>query len=136
MGFSRQEYWSGLSCSPPEDLPYPGIEPESLRSPALAGKFFTTSTTWEAKSIYIPIKLKKKTKKDGRDSWLTVPSCPIGADASLRQVLCWEMEGFQQRPSLYPQEARSTSRHCPMSSGGLNHPRWKIPALGPKQRLV
>ena len=31
-GFSRQEYWSGLSCPPPGDLPNPGIEP---RSPAL-----------------------------------------------------------------------------------------------------
>ena len=32
MGFSRQEYWSGLPGPPPEDLPYPGIEP---MSPAL-----------------------------------------------------------------------------------------------------
>src|SRR5574337_374883 len=30
MGFSRQEYWSGLSCPPPEDLPNPGIEPRFL----------------------------------------------------------------------------------------------------------
>ena len=42
MGFSRQEYWSGLPCPPPEDLPDPGIEPVSLMSPALAGGFFTT----------------------------------------------------------------------------------------------
>ena len=48
MGFSRQEYWSGLPCPPPGDLPDPGIEPVSLMSPALAGVFFTTSTTWEA----------------------------------------------------------------------------------------
>ena len=47
-GFSRQEYWSGLPLAPPGDLPNPGIEPESLMSPALAGRFFTTSTTWEA----------------------------------------------------------------------------------------
>ena len=40
MGLSRQEYWSGLSFPPPGDLPDPGIEPESLRSPALAGGFF------------------------------------------------------------------------------------------------
>ena len=32
MGFSRQEYWSGLPCPPPGDLPDPGIEP---RSPSL-----------------------------------------------------------------------------------------------------
>ena len=48
MGFSRQEYWSGLPCPPPGDLPQPGIEPASLRSPTLAGRFFTTSATWEA----------------------------------------------------------------------------------------
>ena len=50
MGFSRQEYWSGLPCSSPGDLPHPGIEPTSLLSPALEGRFFTTSTTWEALS--------------------------------------------------------------------------------------
>ena len=47
MGFSGQEYWSGLPCPSPGDLPDPGIEPVSLKSPALAGVFFTTSTTWE-----------------------------------------------------------------------------------------
>ena len=47
MGFSRQEYWSGLPCPLPGDLPDPGIEPASLMSPALTGEFFTTSTTWE-----------------------------------------------------------------------------------------
>ena len=45
MGFSRQDYWSGLSGSPPGNLPNPGIEPKSLMSPALAGGFFTTSAT-------------------------------------------------------------------------------------------
>ena len=48
MGFSRQEYWSGLLCPPPGDLPDPEIKLESLMSPALASGFFTTSTTWEA----------------------------------------------------------------------------------------
>ena len=48
MGFPRQEYWSGLPFPSPGDLPNPGIEPTSLRSPALAGRFFTTSATWEA----------------------------------------------------------------------------------------
>ena len=41
MELSRQEYWSGMSFSPPGDLPNPGIEPESLASHALAGEFFT-----------------------------------------------------------------------------------------------
>ena len=39
MGFSRQEYWSGVPLPSPGDLPDPGTEP---RSPALAGRFFTT----------------------------------------------------------------------------------------------
>ena len=47
-GFSRQEYWSGLPCPPPGDLPNPGIKSESLTSPALGGGFLTTSPTWEA----------------------------------------------------------------------------------------
>ena len=51
MGFSRQEYWSGLPCPPPEDLPDPGIEPASLVSPALAGSFFTTRATWKPFNI-------------------------------------------------------------------------------------
>ena len=47
MGFSGQEYWSGLPCPPPGDLPHPGVEPACLKSPALAGGFFTTSANWE-----------------------------------------------------------------------------------------
>ena len=50
MEFSRQEYWSRLLCPPPGDLPDPGIEPDFLRLPAQAGRFFTTSATWEAHS--------------------------------------------------------------------------------------
>ena len=48
MGFSRQEYWYRLPCSPPGDLPDLGIEP---MSPALAGRFFTSSTTWKAVAL-------------------------------------------------------------------------------------
>ena len=43
MGFSRQEYWSGMPCPPPGDLPNPGTEPESLTSPALADFIFLGS---------------------------------------------------------------------------------------------
>ena len=47
MGFCRQEYWSGLPCPPPGDLPGPGIKAKSLMSPASAGGCFTTSATWK-----------------------------------------------------------------------------------------
>ena len=42
MKFSRQEYWSGLPFPSLGDLPNPGVEPTSLVSPALVGRFFTT----------------------------------------------------------------------------------------------
>ena len=42
LGFSRQEYWNGLPCPPPGDLPDPRIKPVSPDSLALAGGFFTT----------------------------------------------------------------------------------------------
>ena len=57
MGFSRQEYWSGLPCPPPGDLPDPGIKPSSLKSPALAGGFFTTGTTWKPSASKASIQL-------------------------------------------------------------------------------
>ena len=47
MEFSRQKYWSGWEVPPPGDLPGPEIQPVSLASLVLAGRFFTTSTTWE-----------------------------------------------------------------------------------------
>ena len=62
MGFSRQEYqsglscpspaclpyWSGFPCLSPGGLPYPRIELTSIRPLALSGRFFTTNTTWKA----------------------------------------------------------------------------------------
>ena len=40
MGYSTQEYWSGLPFPTQGDLPHPGIEPSSLESPTLAGGLF------------------------------------------------------------------------------------------------
>ena len=55
VGFSSQEYWSGLPCPPPRDLLDPWIQSVSLMSPALAGWFFTTSPPWKAKSLESPM---------------------------------------------------------------------------------
>ena len=57
MGSSRQEYWSRLLRPPPEDLPDPGIKPTSLTYPALAGRFFTTRTTWEAHEVSYTVEM-------------------------------------------------------------------------------
>ena len=59
MGFSRQEYWSGLPCPPPGNPADREIEPTSLTSPALAGGFFTTSATEET-----PCGPKKEPQKE------------------------------------------------------------------------
>ena len=53
MEFSREEYWSGLPCPPLGDLSNPETEPGSPMSPALAGRFFTISVTWEALELHI-----------------------------------------------------------------------------------
>ena len=43
IGFSRQEYWSGVPCPLARNLPHPGTDPASLMSPALASGFLNTS---------------------------------------------------------------------------------------------
>ena len=48
MGFPRHEYWNGLPCTSPGDLPDSGIKAASLMSQSVAGRFFTISTPWEA----------------------------------------------------------------------------------------
>ena len=53
MGFSKQEYWSGLPCPPLGDLPDPGIEPLSLASHVLAGGFFTMELSGKPLIIFI-----------------------------------------------------------------------------------
>ena len=58
MGLSRQEYWSGMPYHPPGNLLDPEVKLASLMSPALAGRFFTTSTTRKSFMIFItPLKL-------------------------------------------------------------------------------
>ena len=51
MGFSRQEYWSGLPWSPPGDLLDPEIEPASLMSPALKAGSLPLATPGKPKDI-------------------------------------------------------------------------------------
>ena len=52
MGFSKQEYWSGLPFPSPGDLPDPRIKPVSPAAPALAGGFFTTEPLEKPKDTH------------------------------------------------------------------------------------
>ena len=65
MGFSRQEYWRGLQCPSPGNLPNPGIKPTSLASPTLVGRFFTTEPPGKLSEYRKPI---KKTYRPRRSS--------------------------------------------------------------------
>ena len=64
MGFSRQEYWSGLPCPSPEDLPNPETEPVSLASLELAGRFFPTVSLGRPAKVIILQFFKKRKKKN------------------------------------------------------------------------
>ena len=81
MRFSRQEYWSGLPCPPPGDLPNPGIKPVSLRSLASAGMFFTTSTTQEAlqvnrRNIVSSVQFSCSVRSDSATPWTVAYQAP------------------------------------------------------------
>ena len=72
-GIFQQEYWSGLPFLSPVDLPNPGIQSESLASPALAGRFFTTEPPSlvdgeKKKKIYIYIYIVPGIWLNTRDS--------------------------------------------------------------------
>ena len=82
MGFPTQEYWSGLSCPPPEDLRDPGIKLTSLMSPALAGGFLTTSAPWKVLYVHF-CSLQFFVGKKGT-------ACPESADNLT--VLHWGVE--------------------------------------------
>ena len=55
MGFPWQQYWSRKLCPPPEDLLNPGVEPTSLKSPALANGFFTTAGSGPGKGVSVSL---------------------------------------------------------------------------------
>ena len=67
MGFSRQEYWSGLLIPPPGDLPDPVMAPKSPASPAVAGGFFYHCATWEAPwdPYSVLMRVKKEIQQGG-----------------------------------------------------------------------
>ena len=97
VGLSRQEYWNGLSCPPPGDLPGPGMEPVSLMSPTSAGKFFTNSAMWEA------LVLSEAQSKS---------SSPAAPDYSTGSPAPWFVQPWRShsiRPSLCGRDARSIS---------------------------
>ena len=84
MGFSRQEYWNGLPCPPPGDLPNPRIE---LRSPALQA-FFTPWASKEAQT-YVDYIFKKKKQKTKLEQKHPGQKNPLGEPSSFLRSGPW-----------------------------------------------
>ena len=70
MGLSRQEYWGGLPFPSPGDLPNPGIKPMFLASPALAGRFFTTSATKQPYEAFL-VEVLELACPRSQNSWVS-----------------------------------------------------------------
>ena len=91
MRFSRQEYWSGLP------FPSPRNEHTSLASPALGGRFFTTSTTWEA--LRVPWEPLKQTHTLGCRLWGSQSWTRLTWFSSSSSIRCWRRQ-WQPPPVL------------------------------------
>ena len=96
-GFSRQEYWSGISCPPPGDLPNPGIKP---RFPTLADRFFTTESPAKpliALKGYFP--LLARTSLEEKSSFMVGKkkrmSCPKAIHLNMFFNFCCHHETFK-----------------------------------------
>ena len=112
MGFSRQEYWSGLPFSFSGDLPYPEIKPAF---PALAGRIFTTEPPGKR---YTPITNKQKRRKDGKRNGANRDnSFPFKDSVGARKV-----EGcFKSRFQIQPKFSLSQGLSWPKDSFGFFH---------------
>ena len=63
MGFSRQEYWSGLPCPPLGDLPHPGIEPATPASPSLQEDSLLLSHCRSPNDLVVPCEKQGSLRK-------------------------------------------------------------------------
>jgi len=137
MGFSRQEYLSGLPFPSPGDLPNPRIKPTSLKSPALTGMFFTTSTPWESphieyytvlyKYLYIwsPIQMLQSMKNSRH-----ISACTMNEERS-EKLFSGKIDEKQVKDAQDKRELKTT----PQKSNDLTHssPR-KEAELGSRQQ--
>ena len=86
IGFSRQEYWSGLLAMPSaKGSSYPRDQTESFKSSAFAGQFFTTNVTWEAQlSILYTVSIVCMWQSQSANS--SHPCVPLGVHAFVLYV--------------------------------------------------
>ena len=102
-GFSRQEYWSGLPCPPPGDLPDPGTGLVFLVSPALADRFFTTSATWEVRCMNLKSVIQNKVSQKEKNTFIwnlengtDQPICMAGIKTQMYRKDLWTQQGKEK----------------------------------------
>ena len=127
--FSRQEYLSALPFPSPGDLSDPGIKSMSLTSPALAGRFFTTSTTWEAHRLSEALLKKKKKKQSYSTFQKHVPSmgtvCKMNQNPrrSTKQGFCPPTFCYRPHTPSWQIDTRIWLFIYPTESGGVSATR-------------
>ena len=134
MGFSRQEYWSGVPFPSPGHLPNPGIEPAS---PALAGEFFTTEAP--GKPSLGPLKHKYQDEiPSARESWRKHVHRRRGREVQEEMLVNpggGEKEGQRKaflRPELPAEEPRTSQEQaclsiCPrQAQPGAGRSPWDV----------
>ena len=141
MRFSRREYWSGLPCPPPGDLPSSGVKPESLMSPSLSGGFFTTRATWEALVISVVLMTQlcltlfnpmdcsplgsPSMGFSRQEHWSGLPFPSPGdlPDPGIKpRSPALQADSLSSEP---PGKPRGVSRHCQMTLRSETAPNWK-----------
>ena len=105
MGFSRQEYWSGLPCPPPGDLTDPGIEPASPVAPALWATSLPLSH-WG--SPYISIYMYKK---KWRRQWQPTPVFLPGESQGPRSLVGCHLWGCTESGTTEVTQQHSHKGH-------------------------
>ena len=128
MGFSRQECWNGLPFPSPGDLPNFGIEHASLTSPAVAGSFFTTSSTSRQRLLS-----RSQGQRSGISfvviqsfSWVRLLATPWteALQASLSFTIFWSLLKLMSTESVMP------SNHLI-----LCRPLLLLPSIFPSNRV-
>ena len=106
MGFSRQEYWSGLPCSPPGDLPDPWIKPTSLTFPALAVGSLPLAPPGKPPKC-------NNTILTGRREWIQPSRQKAAASAKTQKwerVTCQELRGWSFGNTQVREKSRANSK--------------------------
>ena len=116
MRFSRQEYWSGLSFSPPGDLPHSRIKP---KPPALAGGFFTTE---------LPGKSQRKVEQSKNDWYVHPTICKTNNQQGPTVWASLVAQRVKHLPAIRESWAWSRGPEDPLEKEMATHPStlaWK-----------